>query len=58
LGRVLRRLAPNAADADDLCQETFVRVLLASRRYRPTGEFSAWLYRIELNLARDAEPMK
>jgi RNA polymerase sigma-70 factor (ECF subfamily) len=31
----------------------FVRVLTASARYRPSGEFSTWLYRIVLNLARD-----
>ena len=50
--KVLRRLAsPN--DAEDLKQETFVRVLLASRRYRPQAAFSTWLYRIALNLARD-----
>jgi len=54
VGNVLRRLVRNTADADDLRQDTFVRVLLASRRYRPTGEFSAWLFRIVVNLARDA----
>lgn len=48
---ILRRLAPG--DAEDLKQETFVRVLLASRRYKANGAFSTWLYRIALNLARD-----
>jgi RNA polymerase sigma-70 factor (ECF subfamily) len=52
VGRLLRRLAPD--EADDLRQEAFVRVLTAAPRYRPQGEFSTWLYRIVLNLARDA----
>ncbi len=37
----------------DLCQEVFLRVFLAAPRYRDKGEFSAWLYRIGLNVARD-----
>ena len=50
---VLRRLVTSPTDAEDLKQETFVRVLLASRRYKANGAFSTWLYRIALNLARD-----
>src|SRR5437879_8001351 len=38
----------------DLCQEVFLRVFLARSRYRETGAFSTWLYRIALNVARDA----
>jgi RNA polymerase sigma-70 factor, ECF subfamily len=38
----------------DLCQEVFLRVFLARARYRETGAFSSWLYRITLNVARDA----
>jgi RNA polymerase sigma-70 factor (ECF subfamily) len=38
----------------DLCQEVFLRVFLARSRYRETGAFSSWLYRIALNVARDA----
>jgi RNA polymerase sigma-70 factor (ECF subfamily) len=55
-GRVVRVLAPLVAcrsDLEDLRQEVFVRVLTHSGRYRPCGEFSTWLYRIVLNLARD-----
>ncbi len=37
----------------ELCQEVFLRVFLAAPRYRETGGFSAWLYRIGLNVARD-----
>lgn len=54
LDRVLRRLTSNASDAEDLRQETFVRVLLASPRYSANGAFPTWLYRIAINLARDA----
>src|SRR5581483_11263851 len=38
----------------DLCQEVFLRVYMAGPRYREDGAFSSWLYRIALNLSRDA----
>jgi RNA polymerase sigma-70 factor (ECF subfamily) len=38
----------------DLCQEVFLRVYENRGRYRETGAFSGWLYRIALNVARDA----
>lgn len=38
----------------DLCQEVFLRVYEQRGRYRETGAFPAWLYRIALNVARDA----
>jgi RNA polymerase sigma-70 factor (ECF subfamily) len=38
----------------DLCQEVFLRVYEQRFRYRETGAFEAWLYRIALNVARDA----
>jgi RNA polymerase sigma-70 factor (ECF subfamily) len=41
-------------DIADLCQEVFLRVFEQRRRYRETGTFSAWIYRIALNVARDA----
>jgi RNA polymerase sigma-70 factor (ECF subfamily) len=51
--RVLATLVNSRADVDDLRQEVFIRVLRASDRYRDCGEFSTWLFRIVLNLARD-----
>jgi RNA polymerase sigma-70 factor (ECF subfamily) len=54
VGRILTRLVTNTSEVDDLRQEVFMRVLLASRRYEPKFAFSTWLYRIVLNLARDA----
>lgn len=41
--------------AEDLLQETFSRVLSSLPRYRPCGKFSAYLYRIARNLARDRQ---
>jgi RNA polymerase sigma-70 factor (ECF subfamily) len=38
----------------DLCQEVFLRVLQAGPRYREDGHFTSWLFRIALNVARDA----
>jgi RNA polymerase sigma-70 factor (ECF subfamily) len=53
VARVLARLAGPSAAAD-LCQEVFLRVYQAGRRYREEGAFSTWIYRIVLNVARDA----
>lgn len=39
-------------DAEDLAQETFVRVYRQADRYRPEGRFRSWLLRIAGNLAR------
>jgi RNA polymerase sigma-70 factor (ECF subfamily) len=39
----------------DLCQEVFLHIYEHRSRYRETGNFSAWLYRIALNVARDAK---
>jgi RNA polymerase sigma-70 factor (ECF subfamily) len=53
MARVLARLA-GADRAPDLCQEVFLRVYQAGPRYRENDTFAAWLYRIALNVARDA----
>lgn len=39
--------------AIDLTQETFVKLYQARLRYRPTGEFSTYLFAIAANLARN-----
>jgi RNA polymerase sigma-70 factor (ECF subfamily) len=54
VGRFLARLVGRSDLAEDLCQDVFLRVYLAGARYRETGAFSTWLYRIALNAARDA----
>src|SRR5205814_9760199 len=38
----------------DLCQEVFLRVLQNGSRYRETGQFSTWLFRIALNIPGEA----
>jgi RNA polymerase sigma-70 factor, ECF subfamily len=40
-------------DADDLFQETWIRVVRSARRFDGERRFSTWLFQIALNLARD-----
>jgi RNA polymerase sigma-70 factor (ECF subfamily) len=40
-------------DADDLAQETWVRVVGAAHRFDRSRRFSTWLFQIALNLCRD-----
>ncbi|MEE6273678.1 RNA polymerase sigma factor SigE [Georgenia sp. MJ206] len=54
-GRVYRlayRLTGNRADAEDLTQETFIRVFRSLSSYRP-GSFEGWMHRITTNLFLD-----
>src|SRR5215471_14994790 len=54
VARLLGRLFCRPEIVQDLCQEVFLKVYTASARYRDNGNFSTWLYRIALNVARDA----
>jgi RNA polymerase sigma-70 factor (ECF subfamily) len=47
------RMVLSAADAEDLCQETFLKVIRAKKKYRKTAKFKTWLFNIALNLCRD-----
>ena len=49
----LCRLTGSEADADDLAQETFVRVFKSRASYRAEQKFSTWLFTIAANLARN-----
>ena len=49
--RFLLRMVGEPAMAEDLTQETFVRVHGARDRYAPEARFSTWLFRIARNLA-------
>lgn len=41
------------ATAEDLAQETFMRVYRARERYRPTAKFTTWVHTIALHVASD-----
>lgn len=49
--RYLERMVRDAAIAEELVQEAFLRVHRARERYEPEARFSTWLYRIATNLA-------
>jgi RNA polymerase sigma-70 factor (ECF subfamily) len=51
--RYLERMLRDAAAAEELVQETFLRVHRARASYRPEARFSTWLYHIGTNLARN-----
>ncbi len=53
LMRLLYYYVNNWEDAQDLCQETFIRLYHSLRRYDLRKPFAPWLYRIAVNLARD-----
>lgn len=50
--RLAFRLSGNPHDADDLTQETFMRVFRSLKHYQP-GTFEGWLHRITTNLFLD-----
>lgn len=50
--RLAFRLSGNQHDAEDLTQETFMRVFRSLKHYRP-GTFEGWLHRITTNLFLD-----
>src|SRR5271166_1514291 len=45
------RMARNAAAAEDLAQEVFLRVYRSRGSYEASAKFTTWLYRIATNLA-------
>jgi RNA polymerase sigma-70 factor (ECF subfamily) len=52
--RYVMRLVQSPADADELAQETFLRVWSAAETYRPGAvRFTTWLHRIAHNLCVD-----
>jgi RNA polymerase sigma-70 factor, ECF subfamily len=50
--RLAYRLSGNPQDAEDLTQETFIRVFRSLSNYQP-GTFEGWLHRITTNLFLD-----
>ncbi|MBI4516919.1 MAG: RNA polymerase sigma factor [Deltaproteobacteria bacterium] len=56
LGRLVgfaARTLGDRAGAEDVAQETFLRVWINAPRWQPTARFSTWLHRIALNLCLD-----
>ena len=53
LYRFLLRSMRHRADADELFQETWSRLIAARERYRPEARFTTWLLKIAHNLIID-----
>src|SRR5580700_4186710 len=47
----LYRMVRDAAVAEDLAQEVFLRVYRARKEYAPSAKFTTWMFRIATNLA-------
>ncbi|KPK72935.1 MAG: hypothetical protein AMJ79_15445 [Phycisphaerae bacterium SM23_30] len=47
------RTLGNWDQAEEVVQESFLRVYRAAKRYRPEAKFTTWLYRIVVNLCLD-----
>lgn len=54
LVRLMYTIGPRADLAEDLAQETFMRVYRARKRYEAGAKFSTWLFTIAGNVARNA----
>ncbi len=50
---VVARLINDRDRAQEIAQETFLRVFIHRERYRPSGKFSTWLYTIAVNLGKN-----
>ena len=48
---ILFHMVGNKEEAEDLCQEVFLRIYKARKGYRPRAKFSTWLFTIANNLA-------
>jgi RNA polymerase sigma-70 factor (ECF subfamily) len=48
---ILFHLVGSRDEAEDLCQEVFLRVYKARKGYRPKAKFATWLFTIANNLA-------
>ena len=48
----LVRILGSPEEAEDLCQDTFIKLIKAAGRYQSDGKFPSWLFRIAGNQAR------
>jgi len=51
---LIYRFISDAADAEDLAQEVFLRIYRARKTYKPTAKFSTWMFRITANVSLNA----
>lgn len=51
---VAYRMVSRREDAEDICQEVFLKAFRALPRLRDRSQFSSWILRITANCARDA----
>lgn len=51
--RVAFRWCGTRQDAEDVAQETFIKVVRGLRAFRESSSFTTWLYRIVVNTAMD-----
>lgn len=47
---IVYRFLGRTSDADDIAQEVFLRIWRSAHRYKPTAQFTTYLYRITANL--------
>ena len=50
---LLYRMVRDRALAEDLAQETFIKVLNGIKSYKPEFKFSSWIFKIANNAAID-----
>ncbi len=51
--RIALRFLGDPAEAEDIAQEAFLRILAAAPRYKPSATFSTYLYRVIARLCID-----
>lgn len=51
--RLCERMTGDVHAAEDVAQETFVRVFARRKEYQASGKFSTWIWRIAMNLCYD-----
>lgn len=53
--RLARSLTANSVDAEDIVQETLLRLWTAAPTWQPRAQVRTWLYRVALNLTIDRQ---
>ena len=48
---IVLKIVNNREDAEDICQEIFIKVFKSLNSFKEESEFSTWLYRIAYNTA-------